>query len=99
MIFGNDSPYWKARHPYHGTCRARPIDLDALRERAGPPPAILKLPDVARTATALARRAREAGLTESALALEVAALAVKTYLDVGSERIDSGERPSRIQDC
>ena len=60
------------------------------------PPAILKLPDVARTATALARRAREAGLMESARALEVAALAVKSYLDVGSERIDGtpGNRAS-----
>ena len=45
-----------------------------------------KLPDVARTAAALAKRAREAGLPESAQALEVAALAVKSYLDVGRER-------------
>jgi hypothetical protein len=82
-------PYWKARHPYHGTCRARLIDLDGFREVPDLPPAILKLPDVARTATALARRARDAGLMESAHALEVAALAVKSYLDVGSEHVDS----------
>jgi hypothetical protein len=89
-----ECPFWKTRHPYHGTCRARLIDLDGLREVPDLPPAILKLPDVARTAAALAKRAREAGLTESAQALEVAALAVKSYLDVGSERV-GGPAPDR----
>jgi hypothetical protein len=87
-----ECPYWKTRHPYHGTCGARLIDLDGLREVPDLPPAILRLPDVARTAAALAKRAREAGLPESAHALEVAALAVKSYLDVGSERV--GDAPT-----
>jgi hypothetical protein len=81
-----ECPFWRTSHPYHGTCHARLVDLDGLREVPDLPPAILKLPDVARTAAALAKRAREAGLMESARALEVAALAVKSYLDVGSER-------------
>jgi hypothetical protein len=56
-LVATECPYWKARHPYHGTCRARLIDLDGFREVPDLPPAILKLPDVARTAAALAKRA------------------------------------------
>jgi hypothetical protein len=80
-----DCPYWKPRHPYHGHCAARFVDLDAYREVPDLPPAVLRLPDVARTAAVLAQRAREAGLPESARALERAALAVRSYLDIGTE--------------
>jgi hypothetical protein len=85
-LVATECPYWKVRHPYHGTCRARLIDLYGFREVPDLPPAIFKSPDVARMAAALAQRAREAGLPESAQALEMAAFGVKSYLDVGSER-------------
>jgi hypothetical protein len=81
-----ECPFWKTRHRYHGSCQARLLDLDAFREVPDLPPAIFQLPNVARTAAVLARRAREAGLSKSAEALEVAALAVRSYLDIGSER-------------
>src|SRR5215216_3260051 len=90
-----DCPYSKTRHPYHGTCHARFVDLDAFREVPDLQPAILRLPDVARTAAALAQRARAAGLPESTRALEMAALAVRSYLDLGREPRRPQGRPRR----
>jgi hypothetical protein len=81
-----ECPYWKARHPYHGTCRARSSILMAFarcRTFRRQPLGCRTLPERRLPSR---KRAREAGLIESAQALEIAALAVKSYLDVGSER-------------
>ena len=65
-----DCPFWRTRHPMHGKCHARLIDLDAFREVPDLPPAVLKLPEVARSTAELAKRAREVGVHEPADALE-----------------------------
>src|SRR5438045_524264 len=52
-LVSSDCPFWKPRHPRYGECQARLVDLDAYREVPDLPPAILQLPDVARTAASL----------------------------------------------